>query len=154
MHITCTNVIIQKDLSVQLMYQIVNDITVLNKDNIIFRLVTKYNIKITPNALRINWLSCVHISFIVRSFFTLHSRTFAFTVRKRSSNSSLYALTVRSECTHRSLRVHSLLTFMYESRTYVSGTVIPWTLSDDQHLVTFNNSFHTREWRIKPLGLK
>lgn len=54
MHITGTNVITQKDLSVQLMYQIVNDFTLLNKDNIIFRLVTKYNIKITPDALRIN----------------------------------------------------------------------------------------------------
>lgn len=54
MHITGITVIIQKDLSVQFMYQIVNDITLHNKDNIILRLVTKYNIKITPDALRIN----------------------------------------------------------------------------------------------------
>lgn len=42
---------------------------------IVSRLQTKHNVRITPEALQINHLSCVHIAFTMHSLWTLCSLT-------------------------------------------------------------------------------
>lgn len=94
-----------------------------NKDNLIFRLITnntcsfsvsfsslptKYNVRITPEAPRINLSSFVYksayILFTVRSSFTLHSQ-----LRSFCTHPSPFSVITkfRSACAFRSLRVYS-----------------------------------------------
>lgn len=98
----------------------------------------KYNVRITPDALRINRSSCVHKEFtyrspcVHRSHFTCVGAPFAlcvcspFTVHKRSPNSVQCALIVCLECAHRLLGVSSpfICCSSEKSRTFQGKIII------------------------------